>query len=73
MILRISIAFPIVYNKLGTQYPCKVGQKSESKTGEYRLSESELAYELGFQHSTPCSKLFKTKTNLYPLEFRHSF
>ena len=37
------------------------------------LSVSEIAYELGFEHSQSFSKLFKTKTNLSPLEFRRSF
>jgi AraC family transcriptional regulator, transcriptional activator of pobA len=37
------------------------------------LSVSEIAYELGFEHSQSFSKLFKTKTNLSPLEFRQSF
>lgn len=37
------------------------------------LSVSEIAYKLGFEHPQSFSKLFKTKTNLSPLEFRHSF
>tara|TARA_R110002020_G_scaffold451301_1_gene665177 strand:- start:1717 stop:2631 length:915 start_codon:yes stop_codon:yes gene_type:complete len=37
------------------------------------LSVSEIAYELGFEHPQSFSKLFKNKTNLTPLEFRHSF
>jgi AraC family transcriptional activator of pobA len=37
------------------------------------LSVSEIAYELGFEHLQSFSKLFKTKTNLSPMEFRHSF
>jgi AraC family transcriptional regulator, transcriptional activator of pobA len=37
------------------------------------LSVGEIAYELGFEHSQSFSKLFKTKTNLSPLEFRQSF
>ena len=37
------------------------------------LSVSEIAYELGFEHSQSFSKLFKTKTNHSPLEFRQSF
>ncbi len=37
------------------------------------LSVSEIAYELGFEHPQSFSKLFKTKTNLSPLEFRQSF
>lgn len=37
------------------------------------LSVSEVAYQLGFEHPQSFSKLFKTKTNLSPLEFRRSF
>ncbi len=37
------------------------------------LSVSEIAYELGFEHPQSFSKLFKSKTNLSPLEFRHLF
>lgn len=36
-------------------------------------SVSEIAYVLGFEHSQSFSRLFKTKTNLSPLEFRQSF
>jgi len=37
------------------------------------LSVSEIAYELGFEHSQSFSKLFKKKTNMSPLAFRQSF
>ena len=37
------------------------------------LSVGEIAFRLGFEHSQSFSKLFKTKTNLSPSEFRHSF
>lgn len=37
------------------------------------LSVSEIAYELGFEHSQSFNKLFKDKTNITPLEFRASF
>lgn len=37
------------------------------------LSVTEIAYELGFEHSQSFSKLFKSKTNQSPLEFRASF
>jgi AraC-like DNA-binding protein len=37
------------------------------------LSISEIAYNLGFEHSQSFSKLFKSKTNFSPLEFRTSF
>lgn len=37
------------------------------------LSVSEIAYQLGFEHPQSFSKLFKSKTNLTPIEFRASF
>lgn len=37
------------------------------------LSVSEIAYDLGFEHSQSFSKLFKSKTGQSPLEFRASF
>jgi len=37
------------------------------------LSVSEIAYQLGFEHSQSFSKLFKNKTNQSPSEFRNSF
>lgn len=37
------------------------------------LSISEIAYDLGFEHSQSFSKLFKSKTNFSPLGFRGSF
>ncbi len=37
------------------------------------LTVSEIAYDLGFEHSQSFSKLFKSKTNQSPLEFRASF
>ncbi|MRS64725.1 helix-turn-helix domain-containing protein [Larkinella terrae] len=37
------------------------------------LSVSEIAYQLGFEYPQSFSKLFKSKMNVSPLEFRHSF
>ena len=37
------------------------------------LSVSEIAYHLGFEFPQSFNKLFKSKTNLSPLEFRQSF
>jgi AraC family transcriptional activator of pobA len=51
----------------------KLIDKAKEKLSTTSLSVSEIAYELGFEHSQSFSKLFKTKTNLSPLEFRHSF
>jgi AraC family transcriptional regulator, transcriptional activator of pobA len=48
-------------------------EKAKEKLSTTDLSVSEIAYELGFEHPQSFSKLFKTKTNLSPLEFRQSF
>ncbi|WP_321332692.1 helix-turn-helix domain-containing protein [uncultured Bacteroides sp.] len=37
------------------------------------LMVSEIAYELGFEYPQSFSKLFKSKTNITPLEYRQSF
>ncbi len=47
--------------------------KAKEKLTTTDLTVSEIAYELGFEHSQSFSKLFKTKTNQSPLEFRASF
>jgi len=51
----------------------KLIEKAKEKLSTTNLSVSEIAYELGFEHSQSFSKLFKTKTKLSPLEFRQSF
>lgn len=51
----------------------KLIEKAKEKLSTTDLSVSEIAYELGFEHSQSFSKLFKTKTNLSPLKFRQSF
>jgi AraC family transcriptional regulator, transcriptional activator of pobA len=51
----------------------KLIEKAKEKLSTTNLSVSEVAYELGFEHSQSFSKLFKTKTNLSPLAFRKSF
>ena len=51
----------------------KLIEKAKEKLSTTNLSISEIAYELGFEHSQSFSKLFKTRTQLSPLEFRHSF
>ncbi|MFC5408230.1 helix-turn-helix domain-containing protein [Larkinella bovis] len=51
----------------------KLIEKAKEKLSTTNLSVSEVAYTLGFEHSQSFSKLFKTKTNLSPLEFRRSF
>jgi AraC family transcriptional regulator, transcriptional activator of pobA len=51
----------------------KLIEKAKEKLSTTDLSVSEIAYELGFEHPQSFSKLFKTKTSLSPLKFRHSF
>ncbi len=51
----------------------KLIEKAKEKLSTTKLSVSEIAYELGFEHSQSFSKLFKSKTNLSPVEFRQSF
>jgi AraC-like DNA-binding protein len=51
----------------------KLIEKAKEKLSTTDLSISEIAYDLGFEHSQSFSKLFKSKTNLSPLEFRQSF
>lgn len=51
----------------------KLIERAKEKLSTTGLSVSEIAYELGFEHSQSFSKLFKTKTNLSPLQFRQSF
>ncbi|WP_428331545.1 helix-turn-helix domain-containing protein [Mucilaginibacter sp.] len=48
-------------------------EKAKEKLSTTNLSVSEVAYQLGFEHPQSFSKLFKTKTNLSPLEFRRTF
>lgn len=51
----------------------KLIERAKEKLSTTNLSVSEIAYELGFEHPQSFSKLFKTKTNVSPLEFRQSF
>ncbi|RDC56636.1 AraC family transcriptional regulator [Pedobacter chinensis] len=48
-------------------------EKAKEKLSTTDLSVSEIAYELGFEHSQSFSKLFKAKTQFSPLEYRQSF
>jgi AraC-like DNA-binding protein len=50
----------------------KLIEKAKEKLSITELSVSEIAYELGFEHSQSFSKLFKAKTDISPLEFRKS-
>ncbi|SDS53119.1 Helix-turn-helix domain-containing protein [Mucilaginibacter mallensis] len=51
----------------------KLIELAKEKLSTTNLSVSEIAYELGFEHLQSFSKLFKTKTSISPMEFRHSF
>ena len=51
----------------------KLIEKAKEKLSTTNLSVSEIAYELGFEHSQSFNRLFKNKTNSSPLEFRASF
>ncbi|MVM29143.1 helix-turn-helix domain-containing protein [Spirosoma sp. HMF4905] len=51
----------------------KLISTAKEKLSTSALSVSEIAYELGFDHPQSFSKLFKTKTNLSPVEFRQAF
>lgn len=51
----------------------KLIEKAKEKLSSSELSVSEIAYLLGFEHSQSFSKLFKTKTNQTPLEFRAKY
>lgn len=51
----------------------KLIEKAKEKLSLTNLSISEIAYGLGFEHAPSFSKLFKSKTNLSPLQFRATF
>jgi len=51
----------------------KLIEKAKEKLSATTLTISEIAYELGFEHSQSFSKLFKSKTNQSPIEFRQLF
>jgi AraC-like DNA-binding protein len=51
----------------------KLIEKAKESLTNTKLSVSEIAYQLGFEHPQSFSKLFKSKTNQSPLAFRQSF
>ena len=51
----------------------KMIEYAKERLSTTAMSVSEIAYELGFEHSQSFSKLFRQKTNQSPQEFRHSF
>lgn len=51
----------------------KLIEKSKELLSTTSLSVSEIAFQLGFEHSQSFSKFFKIKTKVSPLQFRQSF
>jgi AraC family transcriptional activator of pobA len=51
----------------------KMIEKAKERISTTELSVSEISYELGFDHPQSFSRLFKAKTGLSPLAFRHTF
>jgi len=51
----------------------KIIEIAKIKLSTTHLTISEIAYELGFEHSQSFNRLFKRKTEQTPLEFRGSF
>lgn len=51
----------------------KLIEKAKEILTTTSLSVSEIAYQLGFEYPQSFSKLFKNKTQVSPLEFRHAF
>lgn len=51
----------------------RVIEKAKELLSTTKLSVSEIAYELGFEHSQSFHRLFKNRTSVSPLEFRQSF
>lgn len=51
----------------------KLFDKAKELLSTTTLSASEIAYQLGFEHSQSFSKFFKVKAKVSPLQFRQSF
>ena len=51
----------------------KLIAKAKEKLSTTNLTVSEIAFNLGFEHSQSFSKLFKNKTSLTPLQYRRNF
>lgn len=51
----------------------KLIAKAKEQLSTTSLTVSEIAYRMGFEHTQSFSKLFKAKTQVSPLAFRHSF
>lgn len=51
----------------------KLIEKSKELLSTTKLTISEVAYELGFEHPQSFSRLFKMKTRISPVKFRSTF
>lgn len=51
----------------------KLIEKAKEKLSTTELSVSEIAFQLVFEHSQRFSKLFKSNTEVSPIEFRRAF
>lgn len=51
----------------------KIIEKAKQKLSTTTLTVSEIAFELGFEYPQSFSKLFKSKTDLSPVQFRATF
>lgn len=51
----------------------KLIEKAKEYLTSTNLSVSEIAYQLGFEHSQSFNKLFRKKTNLTPIAFKQIF
>jgi len=51
----------------------RVVEKAKELLSSTSMSVSEIAYQLGFEHSQSFHRLFKNHTSVSPLEFRQSF
>jgi AraC-like DNA-binding protein len=51
----------------------KLVEKAKGILSTSDLSVAEIAYQLGFEHPQSFTRLFKSKTQLLPVDFRLSF
>ena len=51
----------------------KLIEKAKEQLSTTTLSINEIAYNLGFEYPTSFNKLFKSKTEMSPMEFRKTF
>jgi AraC-like DNA-binding protein len=51
----------------------KLIEKSKELLSTTTLSVSQIAFQLGFEHSQSFSKFFRIKARVSPLQFRQSF